>query len=409
MLRNLPEEIDLSGLIETFPPHTKLMFTMRKDQTMTVEACTVEMLKAAILAEFKKDLRGFDATKADCKIEFFEERFLEMEVEMNVIAQDSIIDFDFTFAEPTVEVLYYSLNPRVAKMHLDIDGDQISIQASRAFPEYGINAIGESKEVPVLDAGDLAAVCELLESGDADKIATALAALKTHPGSQDACEKRYLNLLKVRLDNESATLDDFVAGMLSKAETRILESDQIAPSFISFSYYDDSESKVVVDAIGSITRNHVDLEAFVKEASQAPDEKSLLAVNERYATNLKNGIREEARLCPDGWFSKFCTQLGDMILEKVMFEKTDFETANVSLALPAFMFFAGQSSRGSVYFDIHQSTAPELTEIFWLLPKVPQTNWSDVKPQIPKSPLSFTREAKMKTGDFASWEQIANP
>ena len=95
---------------------------------------------------------------------------------------------------------------------------------------------------------------------------------------------------------------------------------------------------------------------------------------------------------------------------KVMFDHTSFTEANQSLVLRDFMFFcAAFSALKYVDFDIFQSEAPDLTEVFWLMPFVSKTIWGDTDMRIPSSPLKFQREAKVKQGDFDEWETIVRP
>ncbi|MCP4521174.1 MAG: hypothetical protein GY827_05730 [Cytophagales bacterium] len=92
-----------------------------------------------------------------------------------------------------------------------------------------------------------------------------------------------------------------------------------------------------------------------------------------------------------------------------MFEKTSFNKANEAIYLEEFYFFILTTHDSTLWMDIHQSDVPNLTEMFWLGKKVPQTQWGDATPSFPDSPLSFSRKAQFKEDDYGRWKSIKNP
>lgn len=285
------------------------------------------------------------------------------------------------------------------------------------------SVIDNYEDIPSMDINDMKAVLGFLESGNALKIRKVIEGLRNNAGLREIVEKRYLNLVQARLNNPIATIEDFPQGMPTTSEIKALLSDNISSNYISYSYMSDAETKLIVDFIGAIVKNHLDIEEFIerakmttyidifqeytKPAKDIADVDELLELIVSYYDIVRVSIQEEVDRHPDGWYGQICTKLLQMEIGKVLFEKTQFGSANGSLVLKEYMFFLGMATKKNLYMDIHQSDTPELTEVFWLMRKIPELNWSDVAPKIPKCPLSYKRgTSRMKIGDEAKWKPI---
>ena len=117
---------------------------------------------------------------------------------------------------------------------------------------------------------------------------------------------------------------------------------------------------------------------------------------------FRSALASEADTYSEGWFGKIIKKLADMEPDRVMFDHTDFESANDSPLLQEFMLFGGLKCY-KLYFDVFQSTAPDLTPILWTLPYVPGSSWGDTSPKFPLSRLSFERKASYREGDDGRW------
>lgn len=184
---------------------------------------------------------------------------------------------------------------------------------------------------------------------------------------------------------------------------RYILSNKIGNDYISYSYMNDMDSRRFVDFTGGLVKEHFDIEAYIAGAASLKDEKSLRNYFAEQREVLRQKIKESVMESQDHDYIIACTKLLDMDLKKVMFEKTQFVSANASPVLREYMFFLGMLVEDELYFDIHQSDRPDLTEIYWMLEKVPRTNWSDDEPELPESPLLFHRKGYMRIGDCGEW------
>ena len=101
-------------------------------------------------------------------------------------------------------------------------------------------------------------------------------------------------------------------------------------------------------------------------------------------------------LLSNGWLQKileiFNTEC-EFGAKALRFNHTNFEKANASALLAEFFFFILTFSYrySALNIDIVQSTQPDFTPVFWLHEEIPYTNWLDVEPAFPVSPLKFER------------------
>ncbi len=389
VLNDSPANLKMNELIWTFPKDTKLVFTFKKGETMTAEKCSPEMILKDVSRKLQAKAKKKNAEKLECEIDFLVDGELKLNRETRLFSQGKESKLDDFVAREEIEYLYYALKPKPKSIRFVLENDVLSIQASRAYKKLGITKIqhGLTIESEIIEP-----IFAYLESGEPEKISAALGALKSNKKFSEQAEARYLNLIRARLNDSGATLKDSGEGMPSKKEAKLLESDKLNKEFISFSYMDEHESKLVVDFVGAVASNFIDAEAFAAEAKKAPTEKELLKLIEEHSGGLLKKMANEAKVYPEGWYSKVCALLSTMKLEKILFEKTEFQEASESLMLDSFMFFLGQASDESIYFDIYQSMLPGLPEMFWMLPKVPKADWGDDFDKTPDSPLKFKRK-----------------
>lgn len=85
-----------------------------------------------------------------------------------------------------------------------------------------------------------------------------------------------------------------------------------------------------------------------------------------------------------------------IILDKIMFNHTDFYKANKSSVLREFIFFAQITAYDSLYIDVFQSSELDLTDMIWLYKVSPRINIVESEVKIVKNPLKTTREVEVK-------------
>lgn len=413
------EHLDLFKVTKSFPAHTIVKYTFIKGSPVTVEACSPEML----LHEMKLELKARQMQHAEIlrvtnspeegllniqtRVKFLKNGKMDI-LEKEIRSDGSENDDSSSCIEDELRALYYALDGNLKKMFVSLTGDELVVQTTPAIPGLTDEVIEQKADLK-LDPSNLKAIYTFLESHDDAKIAKALEALENNPELKQTAEKRYLNFIRARLNNANAVLAQFPEAALSRSEVEILTGKHFAQDFISLSYFDDSESKLVVDFIGSMVRNAIDLESYADQAKQLSDLSELVTFYDGFATQAKNAITAEAKIHPKGWYSEISKHLIKLKLKRVLFEKTQFDEANRSLVLKEFIFFLNINCKTSVYLDIFQSDTPKLTEIFWLLRTVPQSNWGDVTPKFPDSPLKFQRSASYRVGDDGDWEMISKP
>ena len=250
---------------------------------------------------------------------------------------------------------------------------------------------------------DLAQVYAQLESEDATQIDQAVALLCDHPNEKAIAEKRYLAWIQYRLNNPEATLEQLKEAGLSDDEKGVFDSRYyLGKDFISFGMADEGEVRLIVDMIGAISKGHCDVEEYLTETGKTKDRKALVKYVDPEKKRFRSAIDAEANAYAEGWFGKIVKKLADMEPTRIMFDHTNFESANESPLLQEFMLFAGMKCH-KLYLDVFQSTAPDLTPIMWTLPYVPGSSWGDTTPKFPLSRLSFERKASYREGDDGRW------
>ncbi len=250
---------------------------------------------------------------------------------------------------------------------------------------------------------DLAQVYAQLESEDAAQIAQAVALLNDNPHEKATAERRYLAWIRHRLGDPEASLEKLAEAGLTEEEKGVFDSRYyLGKDFISFGMADEGEVRLIVDMIGAIAKGHCDVEAYLTETGKAKDRKALVKYVDQEKKRFRSALDADAEVYPEGWFGKIVKKLADMNPDRVMFDHTNFESANESPLLQDFMLFAGLKCY-KLYFDVFQSTAPDLIPVMWTLPYVPGSSWGDTTPMFPLSRLAFERKASYREGDDGRW------
>jgi hypothetical protein len=320
-------------------------------------------------------------------------------------ADDSIWDSDFTAVEEHVECLYHKLDKKLEVIHTFSSEKNVHIQTVPEIP--GLTQLYAPVEDLSLDASDIEKIYTFLESWSDAKIAKAVEVINTNSDLKAEAEKRYLNFIKLRA-GENAGLESFAKASLTRKEFNLLNGKQIDKNFISLSYFRDEKCQLVVNFIGSLVMNHLDIDQFKAEAESAATEQDLIKLYSNAANMVKKQILEEAAKNPEGWYSKLSVKFAHLKVEDVLFEKTDFQLSN-SNQLKAFIFYLGINNRESVYLDVFQSYCKELTEFFWFLPSVPKSSWGDTTLALPRYTLGFERTVSYKLGDGKRWKSKKFP
>ncbi len=228
-------------------------------------------------------------------------------------------------------------------------------------------------------------IYEYLESGESDKIKAALKALKSNKDFYIQAERRYLNIIKAKLNNKDATLEDFEEGIFNKDDIRELEGSYFYSGGLDFALLD---IKVAVDFISAITMNHVDVDKFITEAKKvSTDIVKVQDLQYEFSKGLFEGIENESKIYSDGWYSKLLNKLLSMKgnFAKMLFDKSEFNSKDY-LFVEAFFFFIGRAAFDEIYMDIYQSNV-ELPDTIWLTTHLLDWSTQEAYIEIPKKPF----------------------
>lgn len=413
------ERLDLFDITTQFPEHSIVKYTFIKGSPVKVAACTPEMLIQEMKLEMKAcQLRHSDMLKVtdspaedpiniETQVKFLKNGKPEI-LEKEISADGSVYEKTHSCIKDELMALHHALDGTIKKMFVSLVNGELTIQTTPAIPGLTNEVVEKAVDLKLKET-DLKAIYAFLESHEEQKIAKALEVLKKNPEFLELAKKRYLNFIRARLNDANATLDQFPDAALTKSEVSSLTGKHFAKDFISFSYFDDSETKLAVDFIGSMVRNAIDLKDYTTQAIQTADSKELIALYNDFAARAKEAVLEQAKVHPKGWYSEISKHLIKLKLRRVLFEKTQFDEANRSLVLDEFLFFLNINCNYSVYLDIFQSDVPRFTEVFWLLKAVPESSWGDTTPKFPESPLKFQRSASYRVGDEGDWETVSRP
>ncbi|WP_196889035.1 hypothetical protein [Aureivirga sp. CE67] len=419
--RNLGYKQDLFSISREYSEHTKLQYRFEKGKLMTVKVYDIPMLLEDIQSKYLFDLEQCEAIKQEEEIIFTEknEKIKTSIVEKTTFS-DSVWEDVSDYCNQDIICLYKALEIKPKKLKFIFDGHKLLAQSNIAFPEYGIEKIEEIIDFSDFNSKEITSIFSYLESFDDAKIEKALSVLKENQVFKLKAEHRYLNFIKARLDNATASIFDFNQASPTKAEidfflsnNRWIKSKKTkknpATVKLSFSYCNEEQSKLFVDFIGSISGKYAKVLKFSAEARMTSKESDLEKIIRENFKLFQLNLEKDLNEYKEGWYGEILNFLFKLpSISQVLFDKTSFLDANGSLYLKEFIFFLLlKSDDTGLYFDIHQSDAPELTYLFWMFKNVPETNWSDSEAYLPqKNRLKYKRTAYYKIGDFSKWQYL---
>ncbi|MGB1216675.1 MAG: hypothetical protein ACPG5P_02295, partial [Saprospiraceae bacterium] len=247
-------------------------------------------------------------------------------------------------------------------------------------------------------------VFALMESRKEENLAEALDYLSRTPDMLKQAENRYLRFIQGRLNDTNAGLERLNEVAFSLEEQELLKnSTHFSTKYISFTMADEKECRNIVDLVGAFTYHYFDKKIFWTEALAQTSLNKLKEYNSHKEFSFNSDLRCDAEIYADGWWGQAIKQFNGMTLNQIMLDHTDFELANQSPFLAEFIYFLGMKNYG-LKIDIFQSSPPDLTSYFWLLPNIPTTQWGDTTPVWPTCPLNYERKAKFREGDYGNWK-----
>ncbi|WP_028975475.1 pentapeptide repeat-containing protein [Spirochaeta cellobiosiphila] len=403
---------------QLFPPNTLVHRTLKRSQLPTVKGMGVKDLLEYIRSDIIP--LPFPGSKLPEYTDFEltlnyqskgEELGLSLRgIDYRTTPTTKIDRLPYGWEDP-FKCLYYALDGKIKKIWIRYKKDSLIAQSIPAFPEHNIPLFKENLELPDLANDNLSLICEYLESGEEHKINHAIKSIKQNQQTSTFIKKRYDNLVATRLQKTEVNWADYSKGLLTPIDTKIFVNEQerynLLDNIITFEYLKDYESKVLVDYMGSIIKNHLDMNSFIDKVKETSEESELITILDTEINRIKAELNQALGIYPDGWYEILLNRLLNIKLSKVTFQKTSFTEANTSLVLREYMFFLAMlvdAEEESFCFDIYQSDTPDLTEMFWLFRFVPDTIWIEVEPSFPNSPLTYKRDAYFRTEDEVDWE-----
>ncbi|MGH1338520.1 MAG: hypothetical protein ACRBFS_20560 [Aureispira sp.] len=254
-------------------------------------------------------------------------------------------------------------------------------------------------------------VFDYLESDDLIQIQKGLDILEQHPVLKQQAEERYLQLLKVLLNKPTAVLADLLALENPSKFAQLVQKIVYSTDGLSFSfeYVDAKDCLIVVNILGALTKEALDVDQLLEEVKALKNEEELADYMETQCLALKTYLRKEfcKGLLSNGWLQQILEVFSKsdyLDTKKLLFDHTDFGDADGANMLRRFYLFVRSFSYeyDPLYIDVAQSTIPDLTPVFWLFKEMPYVNWGkDIETEIfPASPLSFQRTVTYQEGDF---------
>ncbi|WP_196889038.1 hypothetical protein [Aureivirga sp. CE67] len=395
---------DLLSITENYPEHTKLLFQFEKGKLMTVKVYDIPMLIEELKQSSIQDFNQRKYLNKSLEITFSNnDDEIQTSVIINKKYENREVERVSDYCDGDIICLYNLLETKPKKMKFIYDGENFQIQSSIAFPEYRIEKIQETTDILDFNPKEIASIYNYLESFDDLKIAKSLDVLKENESLKNDVEKRYLNFIQLRLNEKKATIFDYEKAAPTKAEIEFfLDNERWGKrfDFISFSYCNDNESKLIVDLIGTVVKNNIHFMKTIMKFKQTNNEQFLSTEIDKYKKLFTESLAKEMNISKDGWYSKICTHLFIVNeIQNILFEKTSFEKANQSLGLEPFMLYLIFNQNRGTYFDIYQSDASDLTKLFWMFRDIPFTTWQGVKAIFPESELAYKRKAKYSLED----------
>ncbi len=286
-----------------------------------------------------------------------------------------------------------SRNGRIKAYAQDKGLDQDNIEEiSNAYLSNLQKELQKQVEAEMENVESIETVYKFLESGMPDKVRAALDVLKKNEDFYQKAEKRYLNLIKANLNDKNATLENFEEGIFNKKQIRELETAGIYSKGLDFrvSY----ALKELVDFIGSVTMNHVDVDKFIAKAKKiSTDVEAVDDLALDYEEKFFDDIEKESEIYPDGWYSQSLKKLLNLKgkIENLLFEKCNFIQSDFMFPEAFFFFVRMAAGPYGVSLSLFQSQM-ELSDTFWLCSGLHQENFeideeSDLS--VPPEPFEY--------------------
>jgi len=225
-----------------------------------------------------------------------------------------------------------------------------------------------------------------LESFDDEKIKATLEKLKENEKFYKMAEYRYLNMIKVVLSKDDATLNDMVGLLNLKTVTNT--ATHIFKQGIGYDYSETEGINTTNKIIAGITRNYINVDKFV-DALKKTSSVEELRIYWLISYKLFDYFKEEAKFYSKGWFSKIVKKLSTLKMDKLMLD----HSTDVYIGDDGMWVLMGASTvvkAVHLYIDVFQSDAT-ITSGFWIMPVIPSINKCDATVEMDKSPLKFER------------------
>lgn len=411
--KEISYKMAMNALGKTLEKGIKTKIIARKDQALEIKLCSGKELIDDIHCYYDYIDGGYDEIKLEVIFEPHERRTLQSDFEGYYIQNDKKLELKH-YPGMDLNCLCLMTNMELKKLSIHITKEGIKATGNKAFPELGI---GLNKDTLSVANDDLESICQFIESGREDKLALALKAIAQNDKTRERLEKRYLNYVKAYLEKEDASLQDITIELFSREIKNIFHGHRplIAKNYISFEYSAEDEAKQLIDFIGGMVKNYVDINDYIKEHNEAYqqnwDYDDKVAMYERWRKQLHNGINEEIKLNPDGWYSKAYTILMKLELEKVMMDNCTYyhskhKSAKRMPVLKEYMFYLNATANKKIlYMDVYDTHMHDLTEMIWMFRQIPDICWFQSSTTYPPCPYTPIRDAKMKI-DNGDWKDV---
>lgn len=261
-----------------------------------------------------------------------------------------------------------------------------------------------------------------LESRNEQKINKALEELEWNVHYKRIAERRYLPLIRLRLNNPEATLADMYAASPSKKEVNLITSKKfldIENYTLNLKLASPEDCKTFINLIGGVIAGCVDINKYIQVAKTTKNTTELNALlwtkeSSGYGDELSVHLNRHYRLVqtskysqPKGWFTDIVKKLSSTN-KGSLFHNLDFinfqlkdevaKAFNEAEMLPEFMYYIYRSTYNNGFeINIKQNIFPNLTNLFWIFGAIPTIKVHDqainiVEQLPPNDLLNYSRE-----------------
>lgn len=257
---------------------------------------------------------------------------------------------------------------------------------------------------------------ELLESEDVNNLKEGLELLKNEPKLLEAAQKRYLPLIRARLNDATASIWDLEKAVLSSQEVDFIIS-KLGNQFFSLESLNTEESDLLVQVLGAALASVTDINDILETMHQWTEDgfyESSMETIGLLMDEIYTALDESSKQGPyNGWYRRVLRKLmDDHCLESIQLNHTALstwrhDTSIVRYFMLSLTYMSFHGGAGGLSLDIAQSDTPQLTPIFWLFYYHTKISLVDSTVDIPLSPLSFSRCFEIQNqGDAGSWSTI---